>query len=124
MNRNGAAGGSPNESMLLRATATAIRAHLDDRASRLIAVGGTCLLVCLALLGVYLCLDLRDVAWHNARRNASNLLAVIEEGVGHSLRVYDLSLQNPARLASRTDIAALEPEIRRLALFEATGFYA
>ncbi len=66
--------------MVPRATATAIRVHLADRASRLIALGGTCLLLCLTLLGVYLCLDLRDVAWHNARRNAANLLAVIEEG--------------------------------------------
>ncbi len=118
VNRNGAVRGSPIEPMLLRATATAIRAHLDDRASRLIAAAGTCLLLCLALLGVYLCLDLRDVAWHNARRNAGNLLAVIEEGVGHSLRVYDLSLRNSARLASRADIAALDPDIRRLALFD------
>jgi len=104
--------------MVLRATATAIRAHLADRASRTIAAGGTCLVLCLTLLGVYLCLDLRDVAWHNARRNAANLLAVIEEGVGHSLRVYDLSLQSSARLARRPDIAALDPELRRLALFD------
>ncbi|MEE7449781.1 GGDEF domain-containing protein [Methylobacterium radiotolerans] len=104
--------------MVLRATASAIRAHLADRASRLIAAGGTCLVLCLTLLGVYLCLDLRDVAWHNARRNATNLLAVIEEGVGHSLRVYDLSLQNSARLAARADVALLDPDLRRLAMFD------
>lgn len=104
--------------MVPRATATAIRVHLADRASRLIALGGTCLLLCLTLLGVYLCLDLRDVAWHNARRNAANLLAVIEEGVGHSLRVYDLSLQSSARLAHRADIIILDPELRRLAVFD------
>jgi diguanylate cyclase (GGDEF)-like protein len=103
--------------MVLRATATAIRAHLADRASRMIAAGGTSLLLCLTLLGTYLCIDLHDVAWHNARRNAANLLAVIEEGVGQSIRTYDRFLLDAARLAGRPDVAALGPELRRMALF-------
>jgi diguanylate cyclase (GGDEF)-like protein len=103
--------------MILRSAAIALRAHLADRATRLIAAAGASLLVCLTLLGAYLCIDLRDIAWHGARRNGANLLAVIEEGVGHSIRTYDQSLRDAARLASRPDIAALEPELRRLALF-------
>ena len=104
--------------MALRATVIAIRAHLADRATRLIAAAGASLLVCLTLLGAYLCVDLRANAWHNARRNAGNLLSVIEEGVGHSIRNYDLTLREAARLARRPDIVALEPGIQRLALFD------
>ena len=103
--------------MILRSAASALRAHLADRATRLIAAAGASLLVCLTLLGAYLCIDLRDIAWHDARRNGTNLLSVIEEGVGHSIRTYDLSLREVARLVDRPDIAALDPELRRLALF-------
>jgi diguanylate cyclase (GGDEF)-like protein len=103
--------------MILRSAATALRAHLADRATRLIAAAGASLLVCLTLLGTYLCVDLRDIAWHDARRNAANLLSVIEEAVGHSIRAYDLSLREAARLATRPDIVALEPGLKRLALF-------
>lgn len=103
--------------MILRSAALALHAHLADRATRLIAAAGASLLVCLTMLGAYLCVDLRDIAWQGARRDAANLLAVIEEGVGHSIRTYDRSLRDAARLASRPDIAALDPEIRRLALF-------
>jgi diguanylate cyclase (GGDEF)-like protein len=109
--------------MVLRSTVTAIRAHLADRATRLIASAGASLLVCMTALGAYLCADLRTNAWQDARRNAANLLSVIEEGVGHSIRNYDLSLREAARLASRPDVTALEPGLQRLALFDvaATG---
>lgn len=103
--------------MVLPSTATAIRALFADRASRLIAATGASLLICMTLVGTYLCFDLRDTAWHNAQRNGANLLAVIEEGVGHSIRVYDMALRDAARLAARADIAALEPQLRRLVLF-------
>lgn len=104
--------------MALRSTVRAIRAHLADRATRLIAAAGASLLVCMTLLGAYLCIDLRETAWHNAHRNAGNLLSVIEEGVGHSIRNYDLALREAARLARRPDVAALEPGLQRLALFD------
>jgi len=103
--------------MILRSAAIALHTHLADRATRLIAAAGASLLVCLTLLGVYLCVDLRDIAWHGARRNGANLLAVIEEGVGQSIRSYDQALRDAARLARRPEIAALEPELRRLAVF-------
>lgn len=105
--------------MVLQSITTAIRALLADRTSRLIAAGGACLLVCLGLLGAYLCIDLRDTAWYNARRNGENLLAIIEEGVGHSIRSYDLTLRGAAHLATRPDVVALEPGLRKLALFDA-----
>lgn len=104
--------------MALRSTAIAIRAHLADRATRLIAAAGASLLVCLTLLGAYLCADLRGTAWHNARRDAGNLLSIIEEGVGHSVRNYDRAMREAARLAMRPDVVALEPGLRRLALFD------
>ena len=98
----------------------AIRALVSDRASRLIAGSGLCLVAGLILLGVYLCVDLCESAWRNAERNADNLLALIEEGVGREVRTYDLSLRQAAVLALRPDIAALDPELRRLALFDTT----
>ncbi|QGY03045.1 GGDEF domain-containing protein [Methylobacterium mesophilicum SR1.6/6] len=109
--------------MVLRPAVTTIRAHLADRATRLIACAGASLLLCMTALGAYLCADLRTNAWQDARRNAANLLSVMEEGVGHSIRNYDLSLREAAHLASRPDIAALEPGLQRLALFDvaATG---
>ena len=100
---------------------TVIRTLVLDRASRLIACGGLCLVAGLFLLGAYLCIDLRDGAWRNAERNAENVLALIEEGVGREVRAYDRSLRAAAMLATRTDIAALDPELRRLAIFNATA---
>ncbi|MDP4002470.1 diguanylate cyclase domain-containing protein [Methylobacterium sp. NEAU K] len=107
--------------MILRSTDAAIRALLADRASRLITAGGASLLVCLILLGTYLCIDLRDIAWHNAQRNTENLLSVIEEGVGNSIRSYHESLRGAARLAARSDIPALDADLRRLALFDSSA---
>lgn len=104
--------------MVPRAIRTAIRALAADRASRLVALTGFSLVACLGLLGTYLCLDLRDGAWRTAERDSDNLLALIEEGVGRSLRTYDLALREAARLAARPEIAALDLEIRRMALFD------
>ncbi|MFD0933578.1 GGDEF domain-containing protein [Methylobacterium trifolii] len=89
-----------------------------DRASRLIASIGLSVTVCLILLGIYLIRDLRDGAWRQAERNAENLLALIEEGVGRNVRMYDLSLRAAAEGASRADIAALDPELQHLVLFD------
>ena len=107
--------------MALRSIVSTIRTHLADRATRLIAVAGASLLVGMTLLGAYLCVDLRETAWLNARRNAGNLVSVIEEGVGHSIRGYDLCLREAARLAARPDMAALEPGLKRLTLFDAAA---
>ncbi|WP_342105011.1 sensor domain-containing diguanylate cyclase [Methylobacterium sp. SI9] len=101
-----------------------MRAHLAVPASRLTEVAGAILLLCLTLLGVYLCIDLRDIAWQNARRNALTLLSVIEEGVGHNIRSYDLSLRTAAHAAAGTDGAALATELRRLAAFNAAAIGA
>ncbi|SDM88029.1 diguanylate cyclase (GGDEF) domain-containing protein [Methylobacterium phyllostachyos] len=107
--------------MLLRSSVLAIRASLAVPASRLIGAAGGGLLVCLTLLGVYLCIDLHDIAWQNARRNAATLLSVIEEGVGHNIQAYDLSLRAAARFASEPDGGALVAKLQRLAAFNAAA---
>jgi len=107
--------------MLLRTSIPAIRAPLTVPASRLIGAAGGGLLLCLTLLGVYLCIDLRDIAWDNARRDAATLLSVIEEGVGHNIQAYDLSLRAAARFANEPDGGALVAELQRLAAFNAAA---
>lgn len=106
---------------LLPSIGAAIRSHVSDRASRLIAGTGLCLTAGLILLGLYLCLDLRDDAWRNAERNADDLLALIEEAVALQARTYDLSLRETAALATRPDIVALDPGLRRLAIFDSNA---
>lgn len=103
--------------MALRSSVSALRAHLAVPASRLTGAAGAILLLCLTLLGLYLCIDLRDIAWQNAQRNALTLLSVIEEGVGHNIKAYDLSLRAAARAADEPDGAPLAAELRRLAAF-------
>jgi diguanylate cyclase (GGDEF)-like protein len=104
--------------MILGSVRLALLALVSDRASRLIAALGASVVACLVPLGAYLCLDLRDTAWRNAELGADNMLALIEAGVGRDVRLYDQSLREATRLAARPDIAALDPEIRRLAVFD------
>jgi hypothetical protein len=95
--------------MVLRSSVTVWRVHRAVPASRLTEAVGAILLLCLTLLGVCLCIDLRDIAWQNARRNALALLSVIEEGVGHNIKAYDLSLRAAALAAAGPDGDVLAP---------------
>ena len=104
--------------MILGSVRVALRALISDRASRLIAAIGANVVACLVALGTYLCLDLRDAAWRTAELGADNMLALIEASVGRDVRLYDQSLREAAHLSMRRDIAALDPEIRRLAVFD------
>ncbi|MBE7197372.1 MAG: GGDEF domain-containing protein [Parafilimonas terrae] len=110
--------------MVLRSSVSALRAHLTAPASRLTGAAGAILLLCLTLLGLYLCIDLRDIAWQNARRNALTLLSVIEEGVGHNIKAYDLSLRAAAQVARGSDQTHLAIELQRLAAFNAAAIGA
>lgn len=98
-----------------------MRAHLVLPASRLTGVAGAILLLGLTLLGAFLCIDLRDLAWQNARRDAGTLLSVIEEGVGHNIQAYDRSLRAAARLSEKPDGSALASDLHRLAAFNAAA---
>ncbi|MCJ2068618.1 sensor domain-containing diguanylate cyclase [Methylobacterium sp. J-030] len=98
-----------------------MRAPFAVPASRLTGAAGAILLLCLTLLGLYLCVDLRDIAWQNARCNARTLLSVIEEGVGHNIKAYDLSLRAATRAANEPDGTPLVTELRRLAAFNAAA---
>lgn len=100
----------------------AASAHLpQDRASRLIVLLGLSVVVCLTLLGGYLIRDIRNTAWSQATRNATNLLVLLEEGVGRNVRQYDAWLQAMAARANRPDLAALSPELRRLIMLDPSG---
>ncbi len=104
--------------MVLGTIRAATVSLLSDRASRLIAGIGLSVVACLVLLGTYLCYDMREGAWRKAARDSQNLLALIEEGVGRSIRMYDLSLRSAARLATKPEVTALDTEMRRLVLFD------
>ncbi|WP_336486673.1 GGDEF domain-containing protein [Methylobacterium nigriterrae] len=95
--------------------------HLQDRASRLIACLGLGVTAGLCTLGVYLIGDMRDAAWRQAERNATNLLTLIEQSVARSVEMYDLSLRATAARAQRPDVAALDPELRDFALFDSSA---
>ncbi|MER2268862.1 GGDEF domain-containing protein [Methylobacterium oxalidis] len=96
----------------------AATAHLQDRASRLIAILGVSVTAGLCALGIYLICDLRDGAWHQAEQNAQNLLSLIEQSVARNVEMYDLSLRAVAEGVRNPRIAALDPEMRRLILFD------
>ena len=107
--------------MVLPSIGAAVRTLVSDRASRLIAGSGLCLVAGLTLFGFYLCADLHDGAWRNAERNAENLLALIEESVGREVRTYDKSLREAAARAARPDIVSLDPDLQRLTIFDTTA---
>ncbi|MEA1835027.1 sensor domain-containing diguanylate cyclase [Methylobacterium durans] len=96
----------------------AARAHLEDRASRLIAILGVSVTAGLCALGFYLICDLRDGAWHQAQQNAQNLLSLIEQSISRNVEMYDLSLRAVAEGAMHPRITELDPELRRLTLFD------
>ena len=103
---------------MLAAWKNAATRQFNDRASRLIASIGLSVTLGLVLLGIYLVRDLRQTAWEQAERNAANLLVLVQQAVARNVELYDTTLQAAARGAINPEIAALDPRMRRLALFD------
>ncbi|MDR7036961.1 MULTISPECIES: GGDEF domain-containing protein [Methylobacterium] len=97
---------------------SAATAHLNDRASRLIAILGVSVTAGLCALGLYLICDMRHGAWLQAEQGAQNLLSLIEQSIARNVEMYDLSLQAVAEGAEDPQISNLDPAMRRRVLFD------
>lgn len=70
------------------------------------------------LVSTFMLLDMRRDAWNKAEITSRNLLQVIERDIARNVEIIDLTLQSVQENLNAPGLAQLEPDMRRLVLFD------